>query len=83
MIVIVKLLAALERRSNYLQTCKIHHQQVKYWRLNSISCIVAILFFGYIGTHYCLFPIEAILQRVPLGFNLDKDPSGHVNPFDV
>ena len=30
-----------------------------------------------------LFPIEAIHQRVPLGFNLDKVPSGHVNPFDV
>ena len=30
-----------------------------------------------------LFPIEAIHQRVPLGFNLDKVPSGHVNPFEV
>ena len=30
-----------------------------------------------------LFPIEAILQRVPLGFNLDKAPSGHVNSFDI
>ena len=29
-----------------------------------------------------LFPIEAIHQRVPLGFNLDKVPSGHVNPAD-
>ena len=28
-----------------------------------------------------LFPIEAILQRVPLSFNLDTFPSGHVQRF--
>ena len=41
-------------RSNCLQTRTIHHQ-VKYWRLNANTCIVAaILFSGhpYIGRHY-------------------------------
>ena len=40
------------RRSNCLQTRRIHHQ-VKYWRLNANTCIVAgILFSGhpYIGS---------------------------------
>ena len=42
------------RRSNCLQTRRIHHQ-VKYRRLNANTCIVAaILFSGhpYIGRHY-------------------------------
>ena len=34
------------------------------------------------AVYIILFPIEAIHQRVPLGFNLDKVPSGHVNPFE-
>ena len=43
------------RRSNCLQTRRIHHR-VKYRRLNANTCIVAaILFSGhpYIGRHYC------------------------------
>ena len=44
--------------------------------ISGINCPTVMLYVS-------LFPIEAILQRVPLGFNLDKVPSGHVNPFDV
>ena len=46
--------ATSARRSNCLQTRRIHHQ-VKYRRLNANTCIVAaILFSGhpYIGRHY-------------------------------
>ena len=43
-----------DSRSKCLQTCRIHHQ-VKYWRLDANTSIVAaILFSGhpYIGRHY-------------------------------
>ena len=50
------------RRSNCLQTRRIHHQ-VKYRRLNANTCIVAaILFSGhpYIGRHYRATLIDGI-----------------------
>ena len=55
------------RRSNCLQTRRIHHQ-VKYWRLNANTCIVAaILFSGhpYIGRHCraTLIIIVYLLQK--------------------
>ena len=55
------------RRSNCLQTRRIHHQ-VKYRRLNANTCIVAaILFSGhpYIGRHYRASLIKTIV--LPLG----------------
>ena len=52
-----------ESRSNCLQTRRIHHQ-VKYWRLNANTCIVAAILFSdhlYIGTHYRAYLIKIVI----------------------
>ena len=63
-----------DSRSKCLQSCIIHHQ-VKYWRLNANTSIVAaILFSGhpYIGRHYR----ASLINTVYMWLVLDQ-PSGH------
>ena len=73
--------ATSARRSNCLQTRRIHHQ-VKYWRLNANTCIVAaILFSGhpYIGRHYRASLIICSSQLT----NMHKFISYHISWFNV